>query len=119
MLVFWSMELAFSSRKILSPFTSRVVSPVWAALAMSIASEGLQPPGTTKILTPSPLQPCLATTSLNLTTALFVKLTILPPCRYLYQRVLMFRLHKFRHNISLAMAAQLFFLCVYYNITLF
>jgi hypothetical protein len=53
-----------------------VVSPAWAALAMSIANEGLQPPGTTKIRTPSPAAPCFVTTSLNLTTALSVKLTI-------------------------------------------
>jgi hypothetical protein len=43
---------------------------------MSIAREGLQPPGTTKIRTPSPAVPCFSTTSLNFVTALSVKLTI-------------------------------------------
>jgi hypothetical protein len=73
------MERAFSSRKTFSPSSSMVVSPDSAALAMSIANEGLQPPGTTKIRTPSPAAPCFVTTSLNLPTALSVKLTILPP----------------------------------------
>jgi hypothetical protein len=76
MLVFMSMPFARSSRKSFRPFKSMVVSPDWAALAMSIANEGLQPPGTTKILTPSPAAPCFATTSLNLFIALSVKLTI-------------------------------------------
>jgi hypothetical protein len=76
MFVFISMSLALSSRKILRPFNSRVVSPLRAALAMSIAREGLQPPGTTKIRTPSPAVPCFSTTSLNFVTALSVKLTI-------------------------------------------
>src|SRR5512135_3461951 len=47
---------------------------------MSIAKDGLHPPGTTNILTPSPVLPCFSTTSLNFLTALSVKLTILPPC---------------------------------------
>lgn len=76
MLVFMSMPFARSSRNSFRPFKSMVVSPDWAALAMSIANEGLQPPGTTKILTPSPAAPCFATTSLNLFIALSVKLTI-------------------------------------------
>jgi len=79
MLVFMSMERAFPSRKTFRPSSSMVVSPDSAALAMSIANEGLQPPGTTKIRTPSPAAPCFVTTSLNLPTALSVKLTILPP----------------------------------------
>jgi hypothetical protein len=76
MFVLFSISLARSSRNIFRPFTSRVVSPFRAALAMSIAREGLQPPGTTKIRTPSPAVPCFSTTSLNLVTALSVKLTI-------------------------------------------
>lgn len=81
MFVVFSISFARSSRKTFRPFSSRVVSPFSAALAMSIASEGLQPPGTRNILTPSPAFPCFSTTSLNLVTALSVKLTILPPCR--------------------------------------
>jgi len=76
MLVLASICPARSSRNTLRPSFSKVISPAWAALAMSIASEGLQPPGTTKILIPSPAEPCWATTSLNFTTAPSVKLTI-------------------------------------------
>ena len=76
MFVFISIMLAFSSRNTLRPFTSRVVSPRSASLAMSIAKEGLQPPGTAKIRTPSPADPCFSTVSLNFFTALSVRLTI-------------------------------------------
>jgi hypothetical protein len=46
---------------------------------MSIAREGLHPPGTAKIRTPSPADPCFSITSLNFLTAFSVRLTILPP----------------------------------------
>jgi hypothetical protein len=76
MFVFISIMLARSSRNTLRPFTSRVVSPRRASLAMSIASEGLQPPGTANIRTPSPADPCFSSVSLNFCTALSVRLTI-------------------------------------------
>lgn len=79
MFVFSSIVLARSSMNTLSPLNSSVVSPRRASLAMSIASEGLQPPGTVNMRTPSPALPCATTISLNFVTALSVRLTILPP----------------------------------------
>lgn len=76
MIVLFSIWFARSSRNTFRPFCSSVMSPAWATLATSIASEGLQPPGTRNIRTPSPALPCWVTTSLNFVTAPSVILTI-------------------------------------------
>jgi hypothetical protein len=76
---------------------------------MSIAREGLQPPGTTNILTPSSAVPCLETISLNLPTALSEILTMLPPCCIVDATHPEVQSLGIEHITSLLLSAQLFF----------
>lgn len=77
MVVFMSIPCARVSRKTFNPFFSIVVSPDWGLSAMSIASEGLQPPGTIKMRTPAFPPPfCFEMNSLNFVIALSVKPTM-------------------------------------------